>query len=119
MHTKSGPILIIGGASWNQVIHLDDQLPAQSFRRSARTSYEKPGGLGLGKAANQGGITANIDIVENLGGEAVFNLDVYGHTVRILYHRSGAEKPAYQDVIADGRVDIDLAVPSAMFFADE
>ncbi|MDJ0922864.1 MAG: ABC transporter ATP-binding protein [Henriciella sp.] len=66
--------------------------------------------------AKGSGIPAKIDIVENLGGEAVFNLDVFGHAVRILYHRSGAEQRNYHDVVADGHVEIDLAVPSAMFF---
>lgn len=82
-----------------------------------------PGQYGIrpeyARIATTGGIPAKIDIVENLGGEAVFNLDVYGHTIRILYHRSGAEKRNYHEVIADGRVEIDLAAPSALFFPDE
>ena len=71
------------------------------------------------RIVNEGGVPATIDSVENLGGEAVFNLDIFGHTVRVLYHRSGADARRYDDVVADGRLNVDLAVPSAMFFNDE
>lgn len=68
------------------------------------------------RIAPTNGIPATIDSVENLGGESVFNLDVMGHPVRILYHRSGAEARNYEDVISDGKVQLDLSVPSAVFF---
>jgi len=68
------------------------------------------------KIACADGIRSRIDMVENLGGEAVFTLDVAGHEVRLLYHRSGADARAYDEVVADGWVSVGLAVPSALFF---
>ena len=43
-------ILVVGGAAWNHIIHLDTDLPPPSATQFARRSYEVPGGTGLGKA---------------------------------------------------------------------
>lgn len=68
------------------------------------------------KIVQDGGVECAIDAVEHLGGECVLSLDAAGHTLRVLYHRSGADAKMLQDVLEDGHVRVNVAVPSAVMF---
>tara|TARA_B100001750_G_scaffold114275_1_gene90165 strand:+ start:153 stop:1208 length:1056 start_codon:yes stop_codon:yes gene_type:complete len=66
------------------------------------------------KVLKDGGVDANLSGVERLGSETIFHLDVEGISIKSLWHGPSDESEG----LPEGKMQISLNDPSAVWFAD-
>ncbi len=117
--------LVVGGVSWNRVIHLDrlpEPTPHTTFARRAR---EALGGSGAGKAWNLAALDWDVDLVAAVGdddaGERVRRavgvlgvgfrpvIDPAGTEQHTNLMAPGGERISIYTVASSGDVDLDAA----------
>lgn len=103
--------LVVGGVSWNRIVHLDrlpDPTPHTVF---ARRSFDTLGGTGAGKAWNLASLGWDVELVaaigdDDAGARALAALDRVGVRVDELYDPGGTEQHTNLMDAQGGRVSI-------------
>jgi len=85
-------ILVLGGVSYDEIIHVDDFIKPESGTYYARDSYSIPGSTGLGKALAFKALGYEVDFIATLG------KDEYGKTIEETLGNKGVNfYPIYSD----------------------